>query len=407
VVQQQQGPNFTLAWADQSNHLPTAGSGSISCTGSEPPPDVGTVSFEESGAGLINTNWNSCPPPASMPILCATPVQCPNSLASTFFNVIWGDRVPLLSEPLLQGLTWNATGGAGNEVASTSEDLGLQLVKVPAFPQGVLAAAVQSNVVQAGALGDPYGSGIRTVWWAHGVGPVKVVFQHEGGSSAPITSAYLRSTNLTPSNPPPDQDYFPLKVGIANTYRWTNRKHLTQPVVEQLSVAAVANRTARISVRSISGPVRGALKGGVIGEYGFTARLEGVTNLWGTTAARSLAKFPPLSNHRSFLTPVDMMVYGFNPLLPAYPEVGSIWKSGNPRSFKEYGVAGTTKVIGVRSVTVPAGTFQALQVQSQLSDAGHPFGSGVRTCWFAVGRGLVKMLFRHRDGSVSLVQLIK
>jgi hypothetical protein len=46
-------------------------------------------------------------------------------------------------------------------------------------------------------------------------------------------------------------------------------------------------------------------------------------------------------------------------------------------------------------------------VRSTLTQAGHPFGSGVRTCWFAVGRGLVKMVFRHGDGSVSLVQLIK
>jgi hypothetical protein len=27
--------------------------------------------------------------------------------------------------------------------------------------------------------------------------------------------------------------------------------------------------------------------------------------------------------------------------------------------------------------------------------------------WFAPGRGLVKLLFQHRDGSRSLVQLVK
>jgi hypothetical protein len=31
----------------------------------------------------------------------------------------------------------------------------------------------------------------------------------------------------------------------------------------------------------------------------------------------------------------------------------------------------------------------------------------VRTMWFAPGRGLVKLVFKHRDGSTSLVQLIK
>ena len=407
AVGQQQGVSFTLGWADQNHQLPAANTGTIDCGLAEPPPDVGTVSFQETGAGLINTNWNSCPPPSQMPILCATPVSCPNSLASTFFNVIWGDRVPVLSEPLLQGIAWNATGGAQNEVSSSSQDLGLQAVKVPAFPQGVVAAVVQTDIAQAGALGDPYGSGVRTVWWVHGVGPVKVVFQHEGGSAAPVTSAYLLSTSLTPTSAPPDQDYFPLKLGLSNTYSWTNNRHMRQAAVEQVTVAAASSRTARISVRSVSGPIRGALKGGVIGEYGFTTRLEGVTNLWGSTAAQSLAKFPALGHRRSFLTPIDLMVFGFNPLLPAYPETGASWGSGNGRSLQEYGVNGTTKVIGIRPVSVPAGRFQALEVQSTLTQPGHPFGSGVRTCWFAVGRGLVKMVFRHGDGSVSLVQLRK
>lgn len=406
VVEQQQGASFTLGWADQDHQPPVAGA-SIECSPTEPPPDIGTVSFQETSAGLINTNWDSCPPPSQMPILCASPTACPNSLSSTMFNVIWGGRVPVISEPLLQGVSWSATGGAQDEVSSSSQDLGLQMVEVPAFPKGVLASVIQSQIVQAGALGDPYGSGIRTVWWVDGVGPVKVVFQHEGGSAAPVTSAYLLSTSLAPATPPPDEDYFPLQVGLSNTYRWTNRKHLPQPEVEQVSVAAVSDRTARVSVRTVSGPIRGALKGGVIGEYGFTTRLEGVTNLWGSTAAQSLAKLPPLEHKRTFLTPVDLMVYGFNPLLPAYAEDGAKWTSGNARSFQEYGVKGTTRIIGVRTVHVPAGTFQALEVQSVLSEHGHPFGSGARTCWFAAGRGLVKLEFRHGDGSVSLVQLIK
>jgi hypothetical protein len=64
-----------------------------------------------------------------------------------------------------------------------------------------------------------------------------------------------------------------------------------------------------------------------------------------------------------FFTQVDLMTYGFNPLLPAYPEVGAKWRSGNPRDQQVYGVTGM--------------------------------------------RGLVKLALHHRDGSVSLVQLLK
>jgi hypothetical protein len=36
---------------------------------------------------------------------------------------------------------------------------------------------------------------------------------------------------------------------------------------------------------------------------------------------------------------------------------------------------------------------------------GFKFGSGTRTMWFALDIGLVKLVFRHGDGSVSTVVL--
>jgi hypothetical protein len=398
VVAQQQGTAFTLAWADAQDQPPAAGASSISCP---PNADIGTMSFDATNSGLINTNWNSCPPPANMPILCQSPANCANSVSSTLYTLIWGDRVPVLSEPLLQGTTWTATGGSDGSVVSSSQYLGVGLVKVPAFPNGVNAAVVRTNVVQAGALGDPYGSGVRTTWWVYGVGPVKVVFDHTGGSSAPITSASLLSTNLKPIKPPPDGDYFPLQQGLTGTYQWTNSKHLAQPEIESVAVAAVANRSARISVKSISGPIK------VAGQYIFDDRDDGLTNISGNTSSATLAKLPRLGHGRRLLTPVDLMVFGFNPLLPAYAQPGATWTSGNPADFQTFGVTGRTRIIGLRTVRVPAGRFSALEVQSVLTQRGYPFGSGVRTCWFAAGRGLVKLVFKHRDGSVSVVQLLK
>jgi hypothetical protein len=61
----------------------------------------------------------------------------------------------------------------------------------------------------------------------------------------------------------------------------------------------------------------------------------------------------------------------------------------------------------MQTVKVPAGTFRAVVVGSTLKQAGFPFGSGTRTAWFVDGRGLVKLVFRHGDGSVSQVELLK
>src|SRR3954452_21980123 len=122
TVKETKGDAFTLAWTTADL---------------ETPPDAaatnGTVSFQETSSGIVNTNWTSDPPPAEFPILCAAISQCGNSLASVWFNVIWGGRVPTLAEPLLRGASWGATGGYRNDVASSSDYLGTEMVKVPAF----------------------------------------------------------------------------------------------------------------------------------------------------------------------------------------------------------------------------------------------------------------------------------
>ena len=375
TVKEQAGPAFTLEWTTVGQENPPAA-----------PVSIGLIAFQETPVGLVNTDWSSTRPPSNFPILCATPSGCNNSLASTYFNLIWGTRAPVLAAPLLKGTEWTTTGGAQGDVSSTSDYVGVENVKVPAFENPVPAAKIRSEVVQAGALGDPYGSGVRTVWWVYGVGPVKVVFEH-AGANAPVTSSSLLSTNLVPKPPPPDVRWFPLVKGATAKYRWTNTKHMKKPSVQQVTVDEVVNGSARFSVKHLSGPIR------VAGAYGFTLRTDGVTNLWGTTKSATLSPFPklgpagvPKARKRTFATPLDLLSYGFGPLLPAYPSAGMSWRAAVPsRDFSIYGVRGTTTVLGTRTVKVPGGTFQALVVRSKLIQKGFPFGSGTRTAYFAAG----------------------
>jgi hypothetical protein len=394
TVKSQSGASFVLAWTTEDAGNPDGALQS-----------AGTVSFQDTSVGLVNTDWSSTPPPPSFPILCASAAQCGNSLASALYNLIWGSRAPVLAEPLLSGLSWSATGAAQNDVTSANDYLGTERISVPAFPEPVLAAKVQSNITQAGAIGDPYGSGLRTVWWVYGVGPVKITFAHAGGTDAPLTTAVLQATNQVPQAPPPDLDFFPLKAGLKGRFRWTNTKHFPKPEVEKFSIDQSSNGTAIFKVSSVSGPMK------VAGAYEFTRRTDGITSVASSTKAASLAKLPPLgpkalpvSKRRHFFTPFDLMTFGFNPVLPAYGIAGTTWSSNpNSRDFAVYGAVGTTRVVGVRRVTVPAGTYRALVVTSTLRQPGFPFGSGTRTSWFAPDVGLVKLVFRHGDGSVSVV----
>jgi hypothetical protein len=387
------GCGWNLAWTGTTN-VALGGTGGLTIA----QPDDGTICFLDQSYGLENTNWSASQPPINEPSLCASPSGCSDSLGSTMFDVIWGSRNPVISEPLLSGTSWNATGGGSGNVTSTNQYLGLQVIKVPAFPHGVIAAAVRSQIALAGTPGDEYGSGIRTTWWVDGVGPVKVIFDHVDGA---VTTAVLDTTNLTAAKPAPDADYFPMVIGQRNNYRWTNNRHMKSPEVDQVTLAAAVNRSARLAVRSVSGPIRAAAN------YVFSLRLDGLRSTYGSSSAATLLKFPKLGHGRHFFNPIDLMVYGFGPVLPAYGIPGTTWASGNAYDLKVFGVTGTTRVVGVRSVTVPAGRFRALEVRSTLSQKGFRYGSGVRTMWFAPGRGLVKLTFAHRDGSTDTVTLIK
>jgi hypothetical protein len=390
--------SFTLDWDTKDAGTPDA------------PQSSGSVSFQQTNFGIVNTDWTSTPPPSSFPILCAAITQCGNSLAGAYYNVIWGARAPTLFEPVLQGTSWASTGAAQNDVSSSNDYLGTETITVPAFPQPVVAAKIQSQITQAGALGDPYGSGVRTVWWVYGVGPVKILFQHAGGTGAPVTTVVLQSTNQAPQTPPADPDYFPMTVGLHGTYRWTNKRYFkNKPEVEKFNVDQAANGTAVLKVSSVSGPMK------VAGAYQFTTRLDGVTSVASAAKAASLAKLPPLgpralpaAKRRHFFTPFDLMTFGFNPVIPAYPSAGNTWSADpNGRDFAVYGVTGASRVVGIQKVRVPAGTFQALVVSSTLTQPGFKFGSGTRTMWFVAGKGLVKLVFRHGDGSTSTIERVK
>ena len=102
------------------------------------------------------------------------------------------------------------------------------------------------------------------------------------------------------------------------------------------------------------------------------------------------------------------MAFGFNPVVPAYAARGDSWRSSRAsRDWRVFGVTGRSNVAGARRVRTPAGRFRALVVQSRLTQKGFRFGSGRRTMWFAPQRGLVKLVFRHGDGSVSTVERLR
>ena len=395
TVKQREATSFRLAWTTEGLGNPD-----------DAVQSAGEVDYRRSDTGLINLNWASTPPPPEFPVLCATVANCSNSVAGTHYLLIWGNRSPVLLEPLVRNSRWSSAGGANSDVSSASRYVGRRKVTVPAFPNGVNASVVETDITQAGALGDPYGSGIRTVWWVRGVGPVKIAFRHVGGE---LTQAELTQTNLAPRPAPSDVDWLPLNRGDKMRFRWRNDKHLRRWSTQSAEVTDVVNQTSRVDVKDVSGPIK------VNGSYLFSSRLSGVSNTTGVTRSASRSKLPPLGplsapadRRRRFTTPFDFMAFGFNPVLPSYPKQGQTWTARRgSRDHKIYGVVGTSRVLGLRRVRTPLGRLRALAVESTMTQNGFRFGSGTRTMYFAPNRGLVKLVFRHRDGSVSTVERLR
>lgn len=366
-------------------------------------PSAGSIDYRYAATGLFNINWSSTPPPPQFPVLCATAQSCGNSLASSHYQFIWGSRTPVLPEVLRKGQSWTSTGGLGNDVSAVNTYKGTERVVVPAFPLGVLAAKVESEITQAGAIGDPYGSGLRTTWWVYGVGPVRSAFRHAGGELSVVD---LQSTSLRPKQAPSDLDHLPLQRGQVMRFRWRNSKHMRTWSRQELGVAAVSGRTVRVDVRELSGPIV------VRGSYVVSTGADGVRLLTTEVQGATRAKFPalgprgvPKAKRRTLLTPLDFLAFGFNPLLTADPRKGATWKAAaTGRDRRAFGVSGSTKVLGRQDVRVPSGRYKALVLESKLVQRGFAYGSGTRRAWLAPGVGLVKLEFRHADGSVSRVE---
>jgi hypothetical protein len=393
TVQSRNGTAFRLRWDEQN-------------AGPYDTPSSGTIDFRYTDAGLVNLNYQSTQPPPQFPILCASATSCGNSVAGAMYLLIWGTRSPTLAEPLLSGTRWNSLGGAGNDVASASRYVGHEKVTVAAFPAGVEAAKVEAQVTQAGAVGDPFGSGVRTVWWVRGVGPVKMSMRHAGGE---LSSVELQSTNLKPLPLPSDDNLLPLNNGDVARFRWRNSKHMKAWATQDFTVSAVVNGSAQVNVKRVSGPIN------VAGAYTLSTRLSGVISLSASTQAATRAQFPalgprsaPAADRRRFFTAYDFLTYGFGPVAPVYASAGQTWRSSrDSRDWKIFGVTGKSTVMKPVKLRVRAGAFTAVPVRSTLTQNGFPFGSGTRTSYFAPGKGLVKLVFKHNDGSVSTVERVK
>lgn len=130
----------------------------------------------------------------------------------------------LLRFPPVEGETWTQEGD-WNANAETTID-GHETVEVPAgtFPRSLKHKTIITNTQADSEAGSTFVNGTRYLWFARGVGLVRMRYKHSNGLT---TEAVLLSYKVSSVS----DDYLPLEPGNRWTYGWKN-EYRNEAVIE-------------------------------------------------------------------------------------------------------------------------------------------------------------------------------
>ena len=252
---------------------------------------------------------------------------------------------------------------------------------------------------------------MRTVWWVRGVGPVKIFFRHTGGE---IGQATLLSHEPDGAPGALRRQLLPLDQGRRpRRFRWRNSKHMKQ-LVDAAGHGRRRSSTTRRASTSRASPGRSS----VAGSYVFSTPPERRRRTSRRTKARdararsrrSGPRSAPADKRRHFFTPYRPHGLRLQPgaRAPTRPRGSRGAARRSAATARSSASPASTRCSARQTVSDPGRALHARSaVRSTLRQKGFRFGSGTRTSWFAPGKGLVKLVFRHRDGSVSTVERLK
>ena len=180
--------------------------------------------------------------------------------------------------------------------------------------------------------------------------------------------------------------------------------------MQRFDVAQVVNNTSRVDVKQVSRADH--RRGHVLLLDAADRRDAASASAKAATRARlpaARAAAGTAGRAAAFFTPYDLMVYGFGPVVPICAHrrvvVALLARQRRLEDLRRQRRHATMLRTHQACARRPAAS-DAVEVRSTLHQAGFRFGSGTRTSWFAPGKGLVKLVFRTGDGSVSTVQRV-
>ena len=203
-------------------------------------PAAGTMDFRHTDAGLVNLNYQSYASRRRSSRSCAPcGHDCANSVAGTLLPADLGHALADAGRAAGAGhpleLARRRQQRRRQRRAATS---GARSVMVPRLPAAASTRRrCESEITQAGAIGDPFGSGVRTVWWVRGVGPGQD--RPSATRAARSSEAELRSTTLKPLAASLRRRTCCRSTAATRcVYRWRNSRHMKRWSRQRFDVSA-------------------------------------------------------------------------------------------------------------------------------------------------------------------------
>ena len=181
----------------------------------------GTLSFKKTDTAVASTGSHTRGNSGGYPL----------PMYMLLHYVSYGGNINLFRFPLVIGNRWEREGPGGSKAAASLEGYETVETSTGTFPSCLKHKTVFTNADVAGPnaeLGKAYLDGTRYLWFAEGVGLVKMRYEHSNGV---VTEAELLEYEI----PAEAQEYLPLQIGNMWTYKWQN-DYRDEAIIEEWRV---------------------------------------------------------------------------------------------------------------------------------------------------------------------------
>ena len=314
-----------------------------------------------------------------------------------FENISLETDGELLQYPITIGKTWEYRWNSKKE--TTLEGYETVEIALATFTDCLKHKTVITGAHIGSRLEKEIINGTRYLWFAKGVGLVKMRYEHSNGIN---TYAELVDYKLSGES----NEYFPLNIGSTWTYRWKNDYH-NEVFFEQAYLDVNHSNRERhkgslhltVKVKSESGQE--------LGKRDFY-----IKNTRSALTIRQASSRPIVKSTSVIEYPTSIFsdnIEGHWPELFQFPlTVGKTWrKEGLWNSQVQ------TTIEDYEAVKCAAGDFQKCLKHKTVftgaeadTELKSELINGTRYLWFTKGVGLVKMRYEHSNGVVTEAELI-